>query len=266
MKCVINQTITQLMMSNGYFASSDSTAALRDLAMTVAKTLYVYSLLFVPEYLQQLYQKIVNEQEPLAYCVYYFVTFDHGLKEMARVFSWQMNGNENNPMTCELLKLCLRMFVRHSLENENDTKADWLRLADKLHCEEAWKEIHYIAEQVKTHGGKHADQRVIDELLTGNVEQLKTFITDFLKESTSPCHLAYLLYALREKEKIDNCDYITFHRAIQHLSDKPIGGPDVPQRRYNELLACPKLLNEPADKWKRAKAIIDQLTEELEKI
>jgi hypothetical protein len=50
------------------------------------------------------------------------------------------------------------------------------------------------------------------------------------------------------------------------LSDKPIGGPDVPQRRYNELLACPKLLNEPADKWKRAKAIIDQLTEELEKI
>ena len=91
-------------------------------------------------------------------------------------------------------------------------------------------------------------------------------IADFLKESTSPCHLAYLLYALREKEKIDNCDYITFHRAIQHLSDKPIGGPDVPQRRYNELLACPKLLNEPTDKWKRAKAIIDQLTEELEKL
>jgi hypothetical protein len=50
------------------------------------------------------------------------------------------------------------------------------------------------------------------------------------------------------------------------LSDKPIGGPDVPQRRYNELLACPKLLNEPTDKWKRAKAIIDQLTEELEKM
>ena len=74
-------------MSNGYFVSSDSTSALRDLAMTVAKTLYVYSLLFVPEYLQQLYQKIVNEQEPLAYCVYYFVTFDHGLKEMARAFS-----------------------------------------------------------------------------------------------------------------------------------------------------------------------------------
>ena len=34
-------------------------------------------------------------------------------------------------MTCELLILCLRMFVRQSLENETDTKADWLRLADK---------------------------------------------------------------------------------------------------------------------------------------
>ena len=266
MKCVINQSITQLMLSNGYFASSDSTDALRNLAMIVAKTLYIYSLLFVPEYLQQLYQKIVNEQEPLAYCVYYFVTFDHGLKEMARAFSWKMNGNEGNPMTCELLKLCLRMFVRYSLKNETETKADWLRLVDKLGCEETWKEIHYIAEQVKTHGGKHADQRIIEELLIGNIEQLKTFIADFLQENNSPCHLAYLLYALREKGMIDNCDYITFHRAIQPLSAKPIGGPDVPQRRYNELLANPKLLNEPSDKWKRARAIIELLTDELEKM
>ena len=266
MKCVINQGITLLMMSNGYFASSDSTAALRDLAMTVAKTLYVYSLLFVPEYLQQLYQKIVNEQEPLAYCVYYYVTFDHGLKEMSKAFSWRMNGNDGNPMTCELLKLCLRMFVRHSLENETETKADWLRLADKLGCEEAWKEIHFIAEQVKTHGGKHTDQRIIDELLIGDIEQLKSFIAHFLQENNSPCHLAYLLYALREKETIDNCDYITFHRAIQPLGSKPIGGPDVPQRRYNELLACPKLLNESTDKWKRANAIVNQLTEGLGKM
>jgi hypothetical protein len=42
--------------------------------------------------------------------------------------------------------------------------------------------------------------------------------------------------------------------------------PDPSQRRYNELLANPKLLNESSDKWKRAKAIIDQLTEELEKL
>jgi site-specific recombinase XerD len=46
------------------------------------------------------------------------------------------------------------------------------------------------------------------------VEQLKTFIADFLKENTSPCHLAYLLYALREKEKIDNSDY---NRALKAL-------------------------------------------------
>ncbi len=65
---------------------------------------------------------------------------------------------------------------------------------------------------------------------------------------------------------IDNCDYITFHRAIQPLSAKPIGDPDVPQRRYNELLANPKLLNEPSDKWKRARAIIERLTEELDRL
>ena len=32
------------------------------------------------------------------------------------------------------------------------------------------EEYEQFKQQVKTHGGKHSDQRVIDELLTGNVE------------------------------------------------------------------------------------------------
>ena len=38
------------------------------------QTVYLYSLLFVPEYLGRLYKRIVVEAEPLAYCIYFFVT------------------------------------------------------------------------------------------------------------------------------------------------------------------------------------------------
>ena len=44
-----------------------SQLALQNLALLVTKTVYVYSLLFVPEYLEQLYKRIAVEGEPLAY-------------------------------------------------------------------------------------------------------------------------------------------------------------------------------------------------------
>ena len=72
--------------------------------------------------------------------------------------------------------------------------------------------------------------------------------------------LAYLLYALRQSEHIESCNYITFHRALQSLSPKPLGGPDVPQRRYHELMTDPKLLGSKGKKWQQAKAIIDRWT------
>ena len=59
---------------------------------------------------------------------------------------------------------------------------------------------------------------------------------------------------------IVSCNYITFHRALQSLSPKPLGGPDVPQRRYHELLADLKLLGSKGKKWQQAKAIIDRWT------
>ena len=40
------------------------------------------------------------------------------------------------------------------------------------------------------------------------------------------------------------------------MSPKPLGDPDVPQRRYHELMADPKLLGSKGKKWQQAKAII----------
>jgi len=100
----------------------------------------------------------------------------------------------------------------------------------------------------------------IEWLLIGDTERLKLLIKDYLYENPGVSRLAYLLYALRQSGHIVSCNYITFHRALQSLSPKSLGGPDVPQRRYHLLLADPKLLGSKEKKWRQAKAIIDRWT------
>ena len=261
MKCVLNDLINQIVASgiDTPLAVQDR-IALQNLALLVTKTVYVYSLLFVPEYLEQLYKHIVVEGEPLAYCIYFFVTFDHGLRQIADVFSKQMVGGQSTSFTAEMFRMCLRMFIAHSLSNRTDTKEGWMQLANETGNDDCWKEIMFTLRSCQSHGGQQKDSRTLDELLIGDKGRLKALIKDYLSENSGTSRLAYLLYALRQSEHIDSCNYITFHRALQQLVSKPIGGPDVPQRRYHELMADPKLLGSKGKKWQQAKAIIDRWT------
>jgi hypothetical protein len=47
------------------------------------------------------------------------------------------------------------------------------------------------------------------------------------------------------------------------MVSKPLGGPDVPQRRYHELMANPKLLDSKGKKWQQAKQIVEHWTVRL---
>ena len=261
MKCVLNDLINQIVASgiDTPLAVQDR-IALQNLALLVTKTVYVYSLLFVPEYLEQLYKRIAVEGEPLAYCIYFFVTFDHGLRQIADVFSKQMVGGQSTSFTAEMFRMCLRMFIAHSLSNRTDTKEGWMQLANKTGNDDCWKEIMFTLRSCQSHGGQQKDSRTLDELLIGDKGRLKALIKDYLSENSGTSRLAYLLYALRQSEHIESCNYITFHRALQQLVNKPIGGPDVPQRRYHELMADPKLLGSKGKKWQQAKVIIDRWT------
>ena len=261
MKCVLNDLINQIVASgiDTPLAVQDR-IALQNLALLVTKTVYVYSLLFVPEYLEQLYKRIAVEGEPLAYCIYFFVTFDHGLRQIADVFSKQMVGGQSTSFTAEMFRMCLRMFIAHSLSNRTDTKEGWMQLANETGNDDCWKEIMFTLRSCQSHGGQQKDSRTLDELLIGDKGRLKALIKDYLSENSGTSRLAYLLYALRQSEHIESCNYITFHRALQQLVSKPIGGPDVPQRRYHELMADPKLLGSKGKKWQQAKVIIDRWT------
>ena len=258
MKCVLNDLINQIVASGIDTPLADQDRiALQNLALLVTKTVYVYSLLFVPEYLEQLYKRIVIEGEPLAYCIYFFVTFDHGLRQMADVFSKQMVDGQSTSFTAEMFRMCLRTFIAHSLTSRTDTKEGWQQLANETSSDDCWKEIMFTLRSCQSHGGQQKDSRTLDELLIGDKARLKSHIKDYLSENPGTSRLAYLLYALRQSGHIVSCNYITFHRALQSLSPKPLGGPDVPQRRYHELMANPKLLDSKGKKWQQAQSIID---------
>lgn len=261
MKCILNDLCTNLIADrlNGQLTVEEQ-EALQGIGLLVAKTVYVYSLLFVPEYLDRLYKRTIIDSDALAYCIYFFVTFDHGLSQMADLFSHQMVGNHSSSFTSEMFRLCIRSFVSHSLTNRSETKESWEALANKTSNDDLWKEIHLALRDSHTHGGQQKDSRTLDELLIGDTEAVKSRILDYLRENPQASRLAYLLYALRQSGHIVSCNYITFHRALQAIANKPLGGPDVPQRRYHELLADPKLLGSKGKKWQQAKAIIDRWT------
>ncbi len=261
MKCVLNDLINQMVAFGTDMQLTDKDkAAFQNLGLLVSKTIYVYSLLFVPEYLDQLYHRVTVDGDALAYCIYYFVTFDHGLRQMADMFSRQMSSHNSTSFTNEMLRMCIRAFVGHSLSNKSDNKESWMQLANETDNDDCWKEIMLALRDSHTHGGQQKDSRTLDELLIGDKARLKAHIKDYLSENPGTSRLAYLLYALRQSGHIESCNYITFHRALQSLSPKPLGGPDVPQRRYHELMADPKLLGSKGKKWQQAKAIIDRWT------
>ena len=242
MKCVLNDLINQMVASGIDMHLTDKDrAALQNLGLLVSKTVYVYSLLFVPEYLERLYHRVVTDGDSLAYCIYYFVTFDHGLRQMADMFSRQMTNNHSTSFTSAMLSMCVRAFIGHSLSNKSDTKEGWMQLANETNNDDCWKEIMLA-------------------LRDSNTEKLKSLIKDYLYENPGTSRLAYLLYALRQTEHIEFCNYITFHRALQTFANKPLGGPDVPQKRYHELMADSKLLGSKGKKWQQARSVIDHWT------
>lgn len=265
MKCILNDLCTNLIADrlNGQLTVEEQ-EALQGIGLLVAKTVYVYSLLFVPEYLDRLYKRTIIDSDALAYCIYFFVTFDHGLSQMADLFSHQMVGKHSSCFTSEMFRLCIRSFVGHSLTNKSETKESWEALANKTSNDDLWKEILLALRDTHTHGGQQKDSRTLDELLIGDTEVLKSKIQDYLRENPQTSRLAYLLYALHQSGKIQSCSYITFHRAVQSLSPKPLGGPDVPQKRFHELMADPKLLDSKGKKWQQAKSIIDHWQAEFD--
>jgi hypothetical protein len=214
---------------------------------------------FIPGFLANLYDKVVEDGDALAYCMYYFVIIDHGLLRMMNILNSILMKEEMDESGLVLIRNCVHMLVCQSMELGAETKASWESAVEDCNPE-IWKDVLFLLHKTKGKRGKKKTIRTLDEILIGNVPVLKKQIHHFLAENTDDICLAYLLRSLVRTGKVsDSLSYMTFHRAIELFCGRKIGY-DIPQKRYGELKSSSFSLDPYGSSYKRAKRIMDNWT------
>lgn len=66
---------------------------------------------FVGEIMANLYDYMMEKKDTLAYCMYYFVVFDHGLSRMIKLLDRLLNSGEVDNGDMILIKSCVTLLV-----------------------------------------------------------------------------------------------------------------------------------------------------------
>ena len=160
-----------------------------------SQLLFLSHAAFMGEFLANLYDKVIEEKEPLAYCMYHFVVFDHGLTKMAEILDHILCNENVDQNGLVLVNCCIRMLAGRSIETGVETKASWEK-ASKDCSPDIWKEIAYVLHSIKAKRGNRKTIKPIDDILIGDCEKIKEGIRLFLHGNQEDISLAYLLRAL----------------------------------------------------------------------
>ena len=226
----------------------------------ISQIVFLFHAVFIGGFMANLYDRVMEKKEDLAYCMYYFVVFDHGLSRMAKLLNRLLNSEEVDHGDILLVKSCVTLLVNGSIEMGAETKADWENTVEKCNPE-IWKEVMFALRKVKGRRGNRKVIQSLDDILLGDKERIKQGIRLFLEENTEDISLAYLLKSLVKSGKIKaSTRYMTFHRAIEQFSQRHYGH-DIPQKRYGEIKEL--TLNSPqrGNSYTKAKRMIDQWTD-----
>ena len=226
----------------------------------ISQIVFLSHAVFIGGFMANLYDRVMEKKENLAYCMYYFVVFDHGLSRMAKSLNRLLNSEEVDHGDMLLVKSCVTLLVNESIEMGTETKADWEDTIEGC-TPEIWKEVMFALRKVKGRRGNKKVIQSLDDILLGDKERIKQGIRLFLEENTEDISLAYLLKALVKAGKIKaSTKYMTFHRAIEQFFQRHYGH-DIPQKRYGEIKGL--ILNSPqrGNSYTKAKRIIDRWTD-----
>lgn len=226
----------------------------------ISQIVFLSHAVFSGGFMANLYDRVMEKKEDLAYCMYYFVVFDHGLSRMAKLLNRLLNSEEVDHGDMFLIKSCVTLLVNRSVEIGTETKADWENTVERCNPE-IWKEVMFALRKVKGSRGNKKVIQSLDDILLGDKERIKQGIHLFLDENTENISLAYLLKSLVKSGKIKaSTRYMTFHRAIEQFFQRHYGH-DIPQKRYGEIKEL--ILNSPqrGNSYTKAKRIIDRWTD-----
>ena len=209
----------------------------------ISQIVFLSHAVFIGGFMANLYDRVMEKKEILAYCMYYFVVFDHGLSRMGKLLNRLLNSGEvdNGGMLLE-------------------SKAGWEDTAEACNPE-IWKEVMFALRKVKGKRGNRKVMQSLDDILVGNKEQIKQGIRSFLEENAEDISLAYLLKSLVNADRIKaSTRYMTFHRAIEQFSQRHYGH-DIPQKRYGEIKDMVLDLPQRGNSFIKAKRTIDRWTD-----
>lgn len=225
----------------------------------VFRIIFLSHAVFVGEIMANLYDYMMEKKEALAYCMYYFVVFDHGLSRMAKLLDRMLNSGEVDNGDMILIKSCVTILVNGSIEMGTETKADWEDTVEACNPE-IRKEVMFALRKVKGRRGNKKVMQSLDDILVGNKERIKQGIHSFLEENTEDISLAYLLKSLVNAGRIKaSTRYMTFHRAIEQFSKRHYGH-DIPQKRYGEIKDMTLDSPQKGSSYAKAKRTIDRWT------
>ncbi len=92
--------------------------------MYIFQIIFLSHAVFIGGFMANLYDRVMEKEEDLAYCMYYFVVFDHGLSRMAKLFNRLLNSKEVDHGDMLLVKSCVTLLVNRSIEMGTEIKAD----------------------------------------------------------------------------------------------------------------------------------------------
>lgn len=226
----------------------------------ISRIIFLSHAVFVGEVMANLYDYVVEKKEILAYCMYYFVIFDHGLSRMAKLLDRLLNSGEIDNGDMILIKSCVALLVHQSIEMGTESKAGWEDTAEVCNPE-IWKEVMFALRKAKGRCGNKKVMQSLDDILVGEKERIKQGIRSFLEENTEDISLAYLLKSLVKAGRIKaSIKYMTFHRAIEQFYQRHYGH-DIPQKRYGEIKDITLTSPQRGNSYIKAKRIIDRWTD-----
>ena len=226
----------------------------------ISQIVFLSHAVFIGGFMANLYDRVMEKKKDLAYCMYYFVVFDHGLLRMTKLFNRLLNSEEVDHGDILLAKSCVTMLANRSIEMGAETKADWEDTIEDC-TPEIWKEVMFALRKVKGRRGNRKVIQSLDDILWGGKERIKQGIRLFLEENTEDISLAYLLQSLVKSGKIKaSTRYMTFHRAIEQFSQRHYGH-DIPQKRYGEIKDMALDLPQRGNSYVKVKRTIDRWTD-----
>ena len=218
----------------------------------------------VPSFVSKLKAKVMEEQNDVIRCMYYYMMFDGGSTKMIETLNSIMDEEILDQEDMAMIHGAVGMMVPSSIDLGVETKESWSKVANS--CDpEIWKDISYELSKSDGNRGRKVEVKCIDSLLMGNKSALKEKILLFTEENPGPICLAYLLKALIRANAIKkSVSYTTFHRAIEQFTRRKIG-IDCPQKRYGELKNY-RFSGPQKGSWAKAKQIIFRWTDIFEAV